>query len=70
MKTAREMKIIQKKAIRDDLECRLIHMAKNKYTSYCCSSSDCPGWLQEELIRKGFKVENNNDNYEGITIYW
>ena len=71
MKSAKEIKKIQEDAIRNDLECKLVHMAENRYTSYCCSSTDCPGWLQEELTKKGFILLKNDDKeYNGITIYW
>lgn len=71
MKTAKEIKKIQKNAIREEMENKLVHMAKNRYTEYCCPTVDCPEWLQEELIRKGFKIEkHDNKIYNGITIYW
>lgn len=66
MKTAKEIRKIQENSVRDALENRLIHMAKNSYTSYTCSSVDCPHWLQKELSRKGFIVTNDN----GIKIQW
>lgn len=66
MKTAKEIRKIQENSVRDSLENKLIHMAKNSYTSYTCSSADCPDWLQEELSKKGFIVTNNN----GINIQW
>lgn len=69
MKTAKEIRKIQKNAVQEQLEYKLVHMAKNGYTSYCCTSMDCPEWLQEKLVNKGFKVENNINSY-GITIYW
>ena len=64
MKTAKEIRKIQENSLRDSLENKLIQMAKNSYTSYTCSSTDCPKWLQEELSKKGFIVTNNN----GINI--
>ena len=70
MKSAKEIKKIQEDAIRSGIEHQLISMAKNRYTSYCCSSSDCPKWLQEELIKKGFKVEYNEEDYVGVIIKW
>ena len=70
MKSAKEIKKIQEDAIRSGIEHQLISMAKNRCTSYCCSSSDCPKWLQEELIKKGFKVEYNEEDYVGVIIKW
>lgn len=71
MKSAKEIKKIQEDAIRDGMEQKLIHMAKNRYTSYACPQSDCPVWLRKELIRKGFKVDKDNRNgFDGIVIEW
>ena len=71
MKSAEEIRKIQEDAIRSEIEHQLVNMAKNRYTtSYCCSSSDCPKWLQEELIEKGFKVEYNEKDYAGVIINW
>lgn len=70
MKSAKEIRKIQEDAIRSGIEYQLVNMAKSRCASYRCSSSDCPKWLQEELIRKGFKVEYNEKDYVGVIINW
>ena len=71
MKSAKEIRSIQEDAMRKNMENKLVHMAENCYVSYTCRSTECPPWLQEELINKGFNVKASDGKEEfGIKITW
>lgn len=72
MKTAKQMRKVQEEATRKWIEHEITFQARGKMNNFTCSAQECPEWLREELIKKGYTVTDTglDGTQFGINIKW